>query len=85
MIYIYIYIHIFLASVTRLRPTETQRSQWRYRNVYIEKSHLENGIKDQGLGVVDVAGGRDTSRTARRHNYATRRQVDEADTDAEAV
>lgn len=53
--------------------------------MYIEKSHLEDGIRDQGLGVVDVASGRDTSHAARRHNYATRRQVDEADTDAETV
>lgn len=54
--------------------------------VHIEKSYLEDGIRNQGLGVADAANGRDTSEPrARRHNYATRRQVDEADTDAGAA
>lgn len=54
--------------------------------MYIEKSYLEDGIRDQGLGVADAASDRDTSKSrARRHNYATRRQVDEADTDAGAA
>lgn len=52
----------------------------------IHREYLEDGIRDQGLGVADAASDQDTRELrARRHNYATRRQVDEVDTDAGAA